>query len=221
MTVSSCFSSVATDGVCLYVWDAASASVCRVGTGFHGTLAGELLAVNSELEKQIKSHLEVKGETAVAAAATEASASSVSITAATATAATGAAVVVAGEEGQSPDRAEVEVEVEISIPGFDQEECTDGCFQFESSDTLFFDNGNDGNASHENDSDDDDYSDDENDLKAAVFLEAVYLEAGQSKTDEYGNYFEVEVLGMGDVDTCAIGVGLADREIFDVSKNCK
>jgi hypothetical protein len=50
-------STIAGDGVYLFVWDGTSRSIAKVGTGFHGTIAGNEYAVNCDIEAQLRDRL--------------------------------------------------------------------------------------------------------------------------------------------------------------------
>ena len=49
--------SFATDGVYLFIWDGLKCALHKVGTGFHGTIAGNQYAINSEVEAQLRDKL--------------------------------------------------------------------------------------------------------------------------------------------------------------------
>ena len=50
-------STIACDGVYLYVWDGLTQSIAKIGTGFHGSIAGNEYDRNSEIEAELVAHL--------------------------------------------------------------------------------------------------------------------------------------------------------------------
>ena len=49
---------VTSDGAHLFTWDGSQCSISKIGTGFHGTIAGNEYAVNSDIIDSIRNHLQ-------------------------------------------------------------------------------------------------------------------------------------------------------------------
>ena len=51
-------SSVCTNGAHLFLWDGVRCAIAKVGTGFHGTIAGHQVMQNADIEKQLRDRLQ-------------------------------------------------------------------------------------------------------------------------------------------------------------------